>query len=212
MALEVAVKAAVIAPEVLGDCPFSQRVLLTLEEKKVPYNLHLINLSDKPQWFLEVNPEGKVPVVKFDDKWVSDSDVIVGILEEKYPDPSLATPLEFSSVGSKIFGVFSKFLKSKDPNDGSEQALLDELKALDEHLTAHGPYIAGEKISAVDLSLAPKLYHLDVALGHFKKWTVPETLTHVLKYKQLLFSRESFKKTKAAEEYVIAGWLPKVNP
>lgn len=30
-----------------------------------------------------------------------------------------------------------KFLKSKDPNDGSEQALHDELKALDEHLKAH---------------------------------------------------------------------------
>lgn len=29
------------------------------------------------------------------------------------------------------------FLKSKDPNDGSEQALLNELKALDEHLKAH---------------------------------------------------------------------------
>jgi len=29
---------------------------------------------------------------------------------------------------------------------------------------------------------------------------------------QLLFSRESFEKTKAAEEYVIAGWEPKVNP
>lgn len=26
------------------------------------------------------------------------------------------------------------FLKSKDENDGTEQALLDELKALDEHL------------------------------------------------------------------------------
>lgn len=48
--------------------------------------------------FTEVNPEGKVPVVKFDDKWVADSDVIVGIIEEKYPEPSLKTPPEFASV------------------------------------------------------------------------------------------------------------------
>ncbi|CAN6704954.1 unnamed protein product [Malus baccata var. baccata] len=213
MALEVAVKAAVGAPHLLGDCPFSQRVLLTLEEKKVPYKLHLINLSDKPQWFTEVNPEGKVPVVKFDDKWVADSDVIVGIIEEKYPEPSLKTPPEFASVGSKIFGSFVTFLKSKDPNDGSEQALLTELRAFDEHLKAHGPYIAGEKVTAADLSLAPKLYHLKVALGHFKKWTVPADLTHYHKYTELLFSRESFAKTAPAEEkYVIAGWEPKVNP
>lgn len=45
-----------------------------------------------------MNPEGKVPAVKFDDKWVPDSDVIVGILEEKYPEPSLVTPPEFANV------------------------------------------------------------------------------------------------------------------
>ena len=43
----------------------------------------------------------------------------------------------------------------------------------------------GEKITAVDLSLAPKLYHLEVALGHFKKWTVPEGLAHVHNYKKV---------------------------
>ncbi|KAF7811368.1 glutathione S-transferase DHAR2-like [Senna tora] len=219
MALEVAVKAAAGAPNILGDCPFSQRVLLTLEEKKIPHKTHLIDLGDKPKWFaiflsrefLDVNPEGKVPVVKFDDKWVSDSDVIVGILEEKFPEPPLATPPEFASVGSKIFGSFVCFLKSKDANDGTEQALLTELKALDDHLKEHGPYVAGDKVTAVDLSLAPKLYHLVVTLRHFKNWTIPESLTHVHNYTKLLFSRESFEKTKAAEKYVIAGWEPKVN-
>ncbi|KAL7147987.1 hypothetical protein ABFS83_06G148500 [Erythranthe nasuta] len=211
MAVEICVKAAAGAPDILGDCPFSQRVQLTLEEKKVPYKLHLINTDDKPQWFLEVNPEGKVPVIKFDDKWIADSDVIVGIIEEKYPNPSLSPPSEVSSVGSKVFPSFVKFLKSKDSTDGSEQALIDELKALDEHLSTKGPYVNGENICAVDLSLAPKLYHLDVALGHFKKWSVPESLTHVHNYMKLLFSRESFQKTKAAKEFVIAGWAPKVN-
>lgn len=42
--------------------------------------------------------------------------------------------LGVSCRGSKIFSAFIKFLKSKDPSDGSEQALVDELKALDEHL------------------------------------------------------------------------------
>ncbi|TQE06059.1 hypothetical protein C1H46_008369 [Malus baccata] len=69
MALEVAVKAAFSAPHLLGDCTFT-----------------------------EVNPEGKVPVVKFDDKWVADFDVMVGIIEEKYAEPSLKTPPEFAFV------------------------------------------------------------------------------------------------------------------
>ncbi|KAK1571994.1 hypothetical protein Q3G72_025817 [Acer saccharum] len=212
MTLEICVKAATGAPEILGDCPFCHRVQLTLEEKKIPYKLHLVNLSNKPQWFLDISPEGKVPVVKFDDKWVPDSDVIVGILEEKFPEPSLITPPEFASVGSKIFPTFIKFVKSKDSNDGSEQALHEELKALNEHLEKNGgPFIAGEKITAVDLSLVPKLYHLKIALGHFKKWSVPESLTHVHNYIKATFGRESFEKTKAAEQYVIAGWELKVN-
>lgn len=45
-----------------------------------------------------MNPEGKVPVVKLEDKWVSDSDVLVGILEDKYAEPSLTHPPEFASV------------------------------------------------------------------------------------------------------------------
>uniref|UniRef100_A0A0C9QNQ0 TSA: Wollemia nobilis Ref_Wollemi_Transcript_15797_1090 transcribed RNA sequence n=1 Tax=Wollemia nobilis TaxID=56998 RepID=A0A0C9QNQ0_9CONI len=209
-ALVVCVKSATGAPDKIGDCPFCQRVLLTLEEKHVPYDTKLVNLSDKPEWFLQISPEGKVPVIKIDDKWVPDSDVITQILEEKYPEPSLAIPLEKASVGSKIFSTFIGFLKSHDPNDGSEQALLNELCALDEHLKANGPFINGEKISALDLSLAPKLYHLKIALGHFKKWPIPEELSHLHNYMKALFSRESFVHTQAPEEYVIAGWAPKV--
>lgn len=212
-AVEVCVKAATGAPDKLGDCPFSQRVLLTLEEKQIPYNIKLIDTSNKPDWFLQISPEGKVPVLKIDDKWVPDSDVITQILEEKYPEPPLATPPEKASVGSKIFSTFIGFLKSKDPNDGTEQALLNELRALDEHLKVHGPFINGEKISAADISLAPKLYHLKVALGHFKNWSVPEELTYVQNYMEALFSRESFTRTNPSDvQYVIAGWFPKVNP
>lgn len=211
--LEVCVKAATGAPDKLGDCPFSQRVLLTLEEKQVPYNMKFIDTSNKPDWFLQANPEGKVPVIKIDDKWIPDSDVITQILEEKYPEPPLAIPPEKATVGSRIFSTFIGFLKSKDPNDGTEQALLNELRAFDEYLKDNGPFINGEKISAADLSLAPKLYHLKVALGHFKKWSVPEEFTYVQNYMKALFSRESFQRTNAADEqYIIAGWFPKVNP
>ena len=44
------------------------------------------------------------------------------------------------------------------------------------------PYISGKNVSAVDLSLAPKLFHLVVALEHFKRWKVPESLSSVHAY------------------------------
>ncbi|KAF3557142.1 hypothetical protein F2Q69_00015956 [Brassica cretica] len=70
-----------------------------------PCKTHLINTSLIPHWFLAISPEGKFPLVKFDDdeNWVADSDVIVGIIEEKYPEPSLVmAPPEFASVGSNM--------------------------------------------------------------------------------------------------------------
>ncbi|EOY18367.1 Uncharacterized protein TCM_042971 isoform 2, partial [Theobroma cacao] len=54
-------------PDVLGGCPFCQRVLLTLDEKWVPDTLHLVNLSNKPNGFGD-KCRRKVPVVKFDEK------------------------------------------------------------------------------------------------------------------------------------------------
>ncbi|RZR81837.1 hypothetical protein BHM03_00008139 [Ensete ventricosum] len=89
----VCVKAAAGAPDVLGDCmipkappPFSfSRFICSCLLSRLP--------------FLEINPEGKVPVIDFGDgKWVQDSDVITVIIEEKYPNPSLVTPPEYATV------------------------------------------------------------------------------------------------------------------
>lgn len=208
--LEVCVKASVIIPNKLGDCPFSQRILLTLEEKHLPYEMKLVDLTNKPEWFLKISPGGTVPVMKLDEKWIADSDVIAQSLEEKYPDPPLGTPPEKASVGSKIFPAFIGFLKSKDPSDGTEQTLLNELASFDDYIKENGPFINGKDISAVDLSLGPKLYHLEIALGHYKKWTVPDSLPFVKSYMKNIFSMESFVKTRGLPEDVIAGWRPKV--
>ncbi|KAM1078488.1 hypothetical protein TB2_025177 [Malus domestica] len=48
--LDVCAKASTTVPNKLGDCPFCQRVLLTLEEKHLPYDLKLVDLGNKPEW------------------------------------------------------------------------------------------------------------------------------------------------------------------
>ncbi|XP_049379077.1 glutathione S-transferase DHAR3, chloroplastic [Solanum stenotomum] len=208
--LEVCVKQSITTPNKLGDCPFTQRVLLTLEEKHLPYDMKFVDLSNKPDWFLKISPEGKVPLIKLDEKWVPDSDVITQALEEKFPEPPLTTPPEKASVGSKIFPKFVAFLKSKDPSDGTEQALLDELTVFNDYLKENGPFINGNEVSAADLSLGPKLYHLEIALGHYKNWSIPDSLSYVKSYMKSIFSRESFINTRALKEDVIEGWRPKV--
>ena len=49
-----------------GWCPFCERVWLQLEHKGLPYEEVLIDLKDKPAWYLEMVPTGLVPAVKIE--------------------------------------------------------------------------------------------------------------------------------------------------
>ena len=67
-------------------CPFVQRVTALLEAKGVNYDIEFISLSDKPQWFLDISPNGQVPVLITDGgKALFESDAIVEYIEETYP-------------------------------------------------------------------------------------------------------------------------------
>jgi len=51
-------------------CPFIQRSVITLNHKNCDYDITFIDLSYPPDWFHEISPLGKVPVLKVDDKEV----------------------------------------------------------------------------------------------------------------------------------------------
>ena len=55
----VFVKRGLAEEDTLGDCPFSQRVLLTLEEEGIEHERQYIDLEKKPEWFKDVNPKGE---------------------------------------------------------------------------------------------------------------------------------------------------------
>lgn len=62
--------------------------------------------------FLKINAEGKVPVIKLNEEWIADSDVIVQTLEDKFPSPPLATPPEKASVYVWCSVVFTHYLSA----------------------------------------------------------------------------------------------------
>ncbi|GJX88356.1 dehydroascorbate reductase 2, partial [Tanacetum coccineum] len=79
------------------DCPFCQTLLLTLKEKGVSYNTHFIDLLNKPTWFPKQNGLETLPLIKFHGgTWISNSDVIVGMIDKKYEGRSLETPPNFA--------------------------------------------------------------------------------------------------------------------
>ena len=66
-------------------CPFVQRSLILLLEKKIDYDITYIDLRNKPDWFLEISPFGKVPVLQIGEEVIFESNVILEYLDEAYP-------------------------------------------------------------------------------------------------------------------------------
>src|SRR5512141_613239 len=70
-------------------CPYVERSRIVLLEKRLPHEVEFIDLADKPAWFLERSPMGRVPLLLVDDRPVFESMVIDEPLDELYPDPPL---------------------------------------------------------------------------------------------------------------------------
>ncbi|XP_026461320.1 glutathione S-transferase omega-1-like [Ctenocephalides felis] len=71
-------------------CPYAQRARLVALAKNLPHDVVNINLKSKPDWFLQMYPEGKIPVLQHQDDIVGDSIAICDYLELKIPNPILA--------------------------------------------------------------------------------------------------------------------------
>jgi glutathione S-transferase len=194
---------------ILGDCPFSHRALLTLHEKHVPFTQHYVDLKNKPDWIFQVNEKGSVPVLKDlrSGNWLASSEDIVDTLEDQYPEPALGKAASVPEAGSKVFPAFVQFLRSSDSEAADKQSALDtQLSDLNGHLESNGPFLKGDNISAGDMALAPKLYHLKIALKELKGWDKLGNYPDVQQYLDRMQQRDSWKATYYAPEIVVAGW------
>jgi len=66
---------------------YSQKVLMALHEKNLPFESHIINLAREAQyepWFLKINPRGEVPVLQDTGKIIPDSSRIIDYLEDNF--------------------------------------------------------------------------------------------------------------------------------
>ena len=66
-------------------CPFVQRSVILLREKQIEHAIDYIDLDDPPEWFLQLSPTGKVPLLLVDGATLFESSVILGFLDESFP-------------------------------------------------------------------------------------------------------------------------------
>jgi RNA polymerase-associated protein len=106
-------------------CPYCARVRLALAEKELDYETVEVDLADRPQWLLDLNPpNGRVPVLD-DGFTLPESEVIMAYLDERYPERPLlpSDPVERAHARLLVhrfddqLGTDYYALRRGEPND-----------------------------------------------------------------------------------------------
>ncbi|MBO6902505.1 MAG: glutathione S-transferase family protein [Rhizobiaceae bacterium] len=158
-------------------CPYVQRAAISLTEKSVPFERRWIDLSDKPGWFTEIAPLGKVPVLIVDDRRtrtpIFESAAILEYLEDTQPDPlhpadavARARHRAWIEFGSEILNGIARLYNAADAEAFAAAAnkLADMFERIEGELAARqgGPWFAGRNFSLVDAVFGPIFRYFDV--------------------------------------------------
>ncbi|KAK3086228.1 hypothetical protein FSP39_015463 [Pinctada imbricata] len=165
-------------------CPFAQRTRLVLAHKNIPHetvNVHLRPVEAKPNWFLERNPLGLVPVLEKDGKIVYESVVCNEYLEAMYPEKKLlpSDPFELAQQKmlqerlGKMTGPAMKYRMS----GGSEETfseLQNFMKLPEEVLGKQGNFFAGDNVGMIDYNLWPFFERVETYTVIFNREILPK--------------------------------------
>lgn len=205
----------------VGDCPFAHFVRMVLNEKGLEYEVKPSTQETKPSWLIE-HYGGNMPALRHRKECYTESNVIAQYLDFFFQEPELSLDkkqmAEANDAVDGFFPTVAKYLKHT-LDDGDEQDLelkgnLEaSLKKLETFLSRDGRtglYMVGdgEKISLVDCSLAPKLYHMSTGLKAFKDNAIDVAASYpaVQEYMDTMFAEKSFVDALYPEDTVIWGW------
>lgn len=161
-------------------CPWVQRSVILLRVKKVDFDVTYINLREKPDWFLEISPHGKVPVLKVGEEVLFESNAIAEFLDETF-EPRLhpADPIKRARnrAWTDFIPDFARgltninYAKSREEVDEAVEVASGRVARVEEalrHRGNDGPYFNGDKISLVDAGYGPFFQRFDIVDSYLK--------------------------------------------
>ncbi len=182
-------------------CPYTQRAAIQLAEKGIAYDRVYIDMANKPEWFLQLSPLGKVPLLRVGDKAIFETVVICEFIEEAHPSLPLhpIEPLdrarhrswaEFASA--VIADVFAFYMA---PDAATFEHKCSDLQARFrwlESVLGDGPYFAGARFCLVDAAFAP-IFRLFDTFDRIGEFGIFKGLNRVPAYRAALAGRVSVR-------------------
>jgi len=143
--------------------------VILLRAKEIEFDVTYVNLLDKPEWFLEISPHGKVPILKIGEEILFESNAIAEYLDEVVP-PRLHPEDPIARARNRAWTDFVPsfasamsaihYSKSKDEMEAALAEAPEYLAKVEGALAGRGndgPYFNGPDIALVDAAYAPFL-------------------------------------------------------
>eukprot|EP00730_Choanoeca_flexa_P015389 TRINITY_DN7056_c0_g1_i1.p1 TRINITY_DN7056_c0_g1~~TRINITY_DN7056_c0_g1_i1.p1 ORF type:complete len:456 (+),score=88.06 TRINITY_DN7056_c0_g1_i1:48-1415(+) len=160
-------------------CPYCEKVWLFLEAKRIPYRIEKVNMwcYGKKDEYMRMVPSGMLPAAIMDGSLYTESDVILDVLETKYPEPSLR-PSSLSpdrklfdqllKLERYLFSTWLGWLCRPGQDKAKQQAFEEALDEVDCALTIRdGAFFMGS-FSMVDCVFAPFLERMAASIPYYK--------------------------------------------
>lgn len=191
---------------------------MALLEKDIAFSLTEISLDDKPDWFLEISPYGKVPLLRDGGEIIYESAVIGEYLEEVCPEPPLMPHDPATRAKMRIWVDFAnvrfiphvyKLLMAQDAAARSRQTdlLLAALHRMEEHLALGRPrgFWIGDSLTFADLAFYPHLERF-CAVEHYRGLNIPDDCPRLKDWFAMMTERPSARAVARTPEVLIRNW------
>ena len=191
-------------------CPFAQRTRMVLTEKGIPFNLTEVDLENKPDWFEDISPYGKVPLIIHEGQRIYESAIINEYLDEVFPDPSLMPSDSRGRAQARIWmhycdnyylsAAWGLRASKGDPKKQAEALakLADKLRFMENEglrkLSDKGPYWLGTKLTLVDIQYSPFFERFGVYEELFGA-QIPDECTRLKEWREHIKESKGYKET-----------------
>lgn len=186
------------------SCPYAQRTRLVLHEKGLAFERVEIDLKQTPDWYLELSPTGKVPLLQHGSDKVWESSAINEYLDECYPTPPLmpATPLlrarariAVDFANTYFAPLYYKLLlaETAERRAAMAQRMADTLAEMERYGPGHdGPWWLGDIFTLADIAFYPFFERFPV-LAHYRGFELPAACTGIAAWLDAMRSRDSVR-------------------
>ncbi len=215
--------------------PFVRKVLVTLQEKQLPWTLEEVNVFDPPEWFLSMSPARRIPVLQDrslagDDAnlTIADSSAICGYIERKVPHPALY-PSRASDYGRALwfeeyadtllaarigFGLLRTLIAAPQRGEPADldragKTLREDLPPLFDYLNGEidqREWLVGNTLSIADIAVGAQLMGMRVTRVTIDGERWPD----LRRYADTLHSRPSFQDRLQAVAHLMPSEPPQL--